>query len=904
MDASKQRFRRKNKRRSHHGRPVSSDRRVTETTSLDGRPSVSRAMDTVNSEQLQWARLLRGQMDGVQSSHLDFVTPLLGSFGLDGDQPNPITCSSPLPVEPPEKPSEQAVGMVGKMIPQTAKEPSNEHQSPASLSRLRLKLRALVEGGSDWSVVGPVGWELLEATGDPRCAAQLVEFAFLSGDLSTTGTVIDRLKKLPLEFYMFIHPAIREELVGKLWRSGECDKILPCILGYDQGSDLMPMERLLLFDVLSKRPDSTEAHMYFEQFKSPLRRAAGGGPGRAVGYSADRLNLTAGRVALSLGYKSTAKALLQEINQTSPEYEESLRLLIDQTVDDDDLAGSHYVELLLADRNTDDRLARLQVFIDATRGIGGFKDRNRPALNDILSDALNWVSKGPKEWASLSKLLSRNLDLIEVLPGLDAIFRTNAVAFHNQELDRALWQGPFTLATEGDGLPLFWSGVGALHNYCHEGPGAEGLLRQAKRLVETSRAKTSRPLPFFWRELLDAAIQWVTRTPSILEANRQRMLLQLRVARPSELLSSADVENYVETGATNDQQVIAGLREWTIAKGYHQLEARLIERSGRNRHFTNGELGRLWTLAQKVQRHDLAWRIASVAAARDCLSAGARHAWAISGEKRTTYPMLAFSDQVASACMEGLSKEGRKLAQATMVIGPLLPELIHWLDSSTSLSKVPYPSHDSIEATTDQFLNKLDWIGAKKRLRLVQQGQSVTSRRPFFAQVLPANQWSILLAALTDRLGVNAWQGRLAYLDEKVTDLIPRLASRQDLRRHSSRIARWLRDLTPVQRSAWQDLSRIARSSDLRNDLQLGASTTGGSTTLQSELAMFLCRLTTAIYQNHFMAIKSLQVMRVPVTQVRDLEGWILSEAYTEVRKELKSVVRMPVPSRLVKLIE
>lgn len=56
------------------------------------------------------------------------------------------------------------------------------------------------------------------------------------------------------------------------------------------------------------------------------------------------------------------------------------------------------------------------------------------------------------------------------------------------------------------------------------------------------------------------------------------------------------------------------------------------------------------------------------------------------------------------------------------------------------------------------------------------------------------------------------------------------------------------------------------------------------------------------IYQNHFMALTSLQAMRAPVGILWDLETFLLGESYSDVRTKLQSQNRVLVPNALKRL--
>ena len=67
-------------------------------------------------------------------------------------------------------------------------------------------------------------------------------------------------------------------------------------------------------------------------------------------------------------------------------------------------------------------------------------------------------------------------------------------------------------------------------------------------------------------------------------------------------------------------------------------------------------------------------------------------------------------------------------------------------------------------------------------------------------------------------------------------------------------------------------------------------------------MACFVCRLATVIYQNHHMALTSLQAMRAPVGVIWDLETFLLGDGYSDIRLKLQSQSRVLVPNALKRL--
>jgi hypothetical protein len=211
------------------------------------------------------------------------------------------------------------------------------------------------------------------------------------------------------------------------------------------------------------------------------------------------------------------------------------------------------------------------------------------------------------------------------------------------------------------------------------------------------------------------------------------------------------------------------------------------------------------------------------------------------------------------------------------------------LDQGASVTKAAAAPHDSLEARIDSGIAKLEWLPVpKRRYRFSFESALGGTPLPSFMQVLPSNAWSLVVARVAERLGINAWGWRLSRLHSQIADLIPRLASRQDLRRQSAKVASWLKELTPEQRTAWQDLASLGRALD--------------DQTAVASLAAFVCRVATIICPNHHMALTSLQAMRAPVAIMWDLETWLLGDGYSQLRVEMGTSTRVPVPNSLIKL--
>lgn len=782
-------------------------------------------------------------------------------------------------------------GLARPALSTGAATPAAPAARPASLVRtpehLELKIRQLVEADAGWERIGPLALALFDLRRDAVAAARVVELAFLHASTAEIEALLQEFKQKARDFYRHIHPAVRAHLVARLWRESAGDTLAGVLFRDRDEVWLTPIERLFLFESMATAKDAATPFIYFRRYKGELLGAVAE-LGAYVGLVQAAFLLQVGRLAIDVGDDAEARELLEQIDAGEPERDEALRLLLDVAVERNKAGRSHYVELLTAAASPAERLRLLGQFLAATRGLGGFRDRNRPALNEIMKDPLAWLGDGPELWATLSELIVAHRNLDALLPNLFEVFRANAVRFHAPLLDQALWQGTAAVAAETarDG---YWRGVGLLHHFVAAGPAAEAALWEAKALVTSAKRAWQQPLPFAWRELQKAAYAWVAKSHYLLEADRARMLQQLRVAVDPEAVAIIDLEQYVEQAETAPLPVLAALQALAAAKAAPALESRLILKRAQHAHLTNADLNRLWQLANERREPDLAWRVATVLQARQALAASVRAAWEISGEKRAHYAFQNPPKIVVDRCLKGFPPRAARLAYASLHVGPMLPELLALLDPGATVTRaVPAPL-DSVEARVDKALATLAWLqGPRRRYRFSFEAAAGATALPAFMHVLPANPWSLIVARLAEHFGLNAWGWKLSRLNSQIVDLIPRLASRQDLRRHSGKVAKWLKDLTPEQRAAWQDLATLSRSLE---DEEAAAA-----------LAIFLCRLATVVLPHHLQALTSLHAMRAPAVVIWDLEAWLLSDVYSEVRGQLGTRNRVLVPNALQRL--
>jgi hypothetical protein len=753
-----------------------------------------------------------------------------------------------------------------------------------SIEHIELEIRSLVSADATWAEIRPHATQLINASNTPANGARILELAFLRGSSDDVQVTLMQLNTSVNDYYPCIHQAVRAHIVARLWKDGNANEIAAPIFKVRNEDFLQPIERLFAFYSMSQADDPTGPFMYFRKYRRELIGALDT-VGPHVGVEAGHFYITVAKLAVALGYDEEARSVLEAISADNRFFDEALKISLEARVENQKIGCSKYKDTLLATSDYRKRLEILAGFFVATRDLGGFRDRNRPAFNELLRQPFDYFNDDPEIVSSLSHLLVKNRDLESMLPNLFEVFRINALRFSQPDLDSALWSGPISLEG-GNPRDAYWHGVGLLHQFINSNS-HEKSLWNARQFVETAKLNWKDPIPFSWKELHKSAVVNITKTIYVSESNRQLKARQLRVAGPHENVTINDIESYLKSGVDRPIPVLKRLEQIAGERKAFTLETELLLARTRATHLTNDDISRVWELANAKSCGDLAWRSATVLCARQSLKPAVRHSWDISGEKRGSYSMIPIERPVADLCMKGFSRAGMRLCYAILQVGPLLPELLSYLDPTSKLHKRPAAVSGSGEAEVDKLLYGLNWLKhSRKSYHFGFQGRDPGI--PGFIQVLPSNNWSILVAKLSECLGVNSWGWSLSRLNSNIVDLIPRLATRQDLKRHSNKIAKWLRALKPEQRAAWQELAQLSRVIS--------------DTEAKEIMAVFVCQLATVIHQNHHLALTSLQSMRAPVGVIWNFENWLLSDSYTKIRKTIGTNTRVLVPNSLQRI--
>jgi hypothetical protein len=753
-------------------------------------------------------------------------------------------------------------------------------------------LRQKVNAGAPWSELRDLAWQRLTRSPDVETAAAIVELAFLHGSVDEAGATLERVRGIGPDFYLDIHGSVREKLGVALWETRYKASISELLLRERDHQALRGIEKRLVFHILAAAKDPAIPWMYFRSHQASILEERHFPVPQAL--SVDATLLKAARVGLELGHDELARSLLDEIPADSLYRDEALQVLCsisyEPRVEGTDTCDAT-IDIVRSESDWREKLNLLHGLLAQVRQSSNQPDRRRSSINELLRAPLGLMPKSEAAWRQLAALLVSYRDLEPVLPNLLEVFRQNAGQFHAPALDFALWvafldEEESSLTTDTV-AKAYWIGVAKLHQFVAQGPRYESCLWRGRELVALAAVEWDRPVPVQWRDLVHAAATACAAATHHFEYDRQLMVRQCRVAHERDLIAVGDIEEYLKKNDLPAVGILSELIEVCRKRKADSLEFRLIMIRARSSHLVNRDLQSCWRMAIANSCWDDAWRTATILRARAVLTDQVRFAWDMSGENRSRYSFNVPQAEHLQSCLFGLPQPVARLITGCLSVGPRLPELFAIKYPNVRAVNPFMASLKNPDTELDKALDKIPWMPARERgyVFSYELDSAPGSHLPAFIHVLPQNVWSQLVLRICDRMGMHVWSWKISMLQKVITELVQRGSPVSGLQRQTSKVARWMRDLTPEQRSSWQEIAGLARVMD-DAEAQIG-------------IAKFVCRMATVICQSHFEALTSLQQMRAPVAVTWDLESWILSNEYTKIRQAMGTISRVPVPASL-----
>ena len=735
-----------------------------------------------------------------------------------------------------------------------------------------LKLRKKIEGEQSWTAFRAEAWQLYESFPRPDMAARLLELVFLYGSAAELEEVLGSLQRDTVEFYTLVDANIRIHLVIKLWQAKRRTILDGLLFRKDLSLRLLPLERLYCCWSLVATDEGAQAYKYFKRYDQEIWNAQKL-YGAQIKQSESVLALALGRLALQADDEPTAIKLLESVSKHSEEFQPALDILLELRVERDANGLCAYGQKLQKELDWRGRLALLDSFLLRIQRYEAGAPKDRAALNELLKEPLKWFPETPEAWQGLAEVLLEYQQLEYLLPHILHIFQQRAVQFNKPAFDHALWSEVRKHDFGEEIRNWFWQSVALLHEFTWGLGQNEALLWESRRQYREAREHAGKELPLSWQQLHKGLLQWIAKTDRLDEAARQRLLVLTKLMGDTQEISEADICAYLGQVAHPTQEVMAALENLARERQQWGLESFILDRKAMMLHYTNQDLARLWHLGYRLKRHDQCWRVASLLRSRHVLHESLDRHWSICGEKKREFTVHELQSSHLKKIITSFDGYDRRLAEALVTIGPVIPELLSILNQHlVPLKKVRGLSEAEVEI--HQVLEKMDCIAQPKRLLSSNPSGMWPSKPPFFASLLDT-KWSLVFMALAQRLGIPTWDWQLSLLHHQIETIIPKMTRGAELPM-SGKVGRWLRALSPQQRRAWYDLAQLAKRFTDEE--------------AQVLMARLLAKIATAMLPDHPLALNSLEKMRAPLRLRWDLEHWIASEIYGEVRRSLGTV--------------
>jgi hypothetical protein len=741
-------------------------------------------------------------------------------------------------------------------------------------------LRKKIEASPNFAHFRSDAWRLLEKYPRPEIAARLIELALMYGTAEDLAYCLQHLDWPPGEYFPFIADQMREQVLLRLWTSKQHVLMDQTYFRKDFILKLMPVERWYLTWSLVDNGKHDRLYHWYRRNQHEIW-AMQKQFGSRIQKSDTELRFAIGSAAFRMDDEDLAMQMLESIPQSAPEFARAIDLLLDVRVDRDERGLSSYEARLSRELDWNDRIGLLDSFLLRAQKLEQLLPKDRAALNTLLADPLRWFPDSPDAVHLVAQTVLKYADLEPLLPNVLKVFRDHAQTFQKPAFEHALWAPVQAHVFKHPEVNAFWRSIALLHGFAVGLGQDEKMLWEARDLYAEAQtyAGQSKTLPHSWSELHKALVQWVSKSDRLDEVSRKRLTMIAKLCGESREVSEEDIHAYLAAVREPHLDILETMIALARARRQEELELFILSHKAKALHHTNQALARIWEIGAALKKNDLSWRAATLLHIRQRLAPEVEKAWLIVGEKRREFPFHDLSETQLKIIYANFEGNEQKLVEAVATVGPLIPELLASLNPHlVALKRTKAIS--KTEAEVSEYLESVEWLTKPKKQFSLGTGGLWQTRPPFFSN-LTEGKWCGLFIGLSQRLGLNAWDWQLSLLSQQIEALIPRM-TRSSETMQASKVGRWLRSLSAVQRKAWYDLAQVSKKFE--------------DESAQEVLGRFLAILTTTIYQDHIGALSTLERVRAPLRLRWDTENWMISKDYTEIRMSLGSqaIARLP----------
>ena len=721
------------------------------------------------------------------------------------------------------------------------------------------KIRTLTTAGVPFAAVAPWFWRAFESQPTAELAVKMLEYAWFKGTPAEQVATIQSFLDWQLRFYHLVKPRVRCGLLLAI--SFHRPALTITLLNQLPNEALFePVEHLMYLVCLHRNLVGGDMYEYYIRYQSVVDEAVaqlqGGDKAPLSGLYYD--------LALASLHKYDTLQTTHCLAKIAPEgiwQEKALDL--QKKLEDVSTIG---VEASLLSQITEQkdwraRLATLRGFIEVVeQKSDSYSQSHLVMVNDLLADPLSLMPVNPITLNELAHLLASHLTLHDLLPNIKNLFLDRAKLFDGRRHETAFWS-PLLEQRGASPLMLYLRGIALFHLTVAADRFDEEALCTSYDLIQKNNSLIG-----------SAAVLWTEMVKEFLKEGRIEQSGDRLIATKLLVLSGW---HHVD----EKQQLSLVEKEQTSTKFLARL-IRLVPHGAEGQRFkkklcasnplalrtSNSELDDIWLNACKAQDFDLAWRAASVALARNVLQPNIFQIWSLFGEKKPmTDQWPSFGIAMALVALEHKSPEVRQFMDDLVALRPVLLPLL--------LGEMGEPPRESLLWRFPGIKASLDAIGWLKIGKLGMAPDQVLAP-------LEGRVFSMSVTEIAGRLGISAFKWDGGLLRKVILPFSNESSAGITLFADRS-IATQLRCDAEQQGR----LARVTRT--------LGAL---APNELYGTLISFVTRLAVTVGGDHFGALADLQKMAVDLGVINQLENWILSDAYSRIRKEMRIVNRHLVP--------
>ncbi|MBP9708307.1 MAG: hypothetical protein KBD78_11735 [Oligoflexales bacterium] len=753
----------------------------------------------------------------------------------------------------------------------------------------QIQLKYLIDKDAAWSEISVVAKKILQSDNSESTKAKLVEVCYLNGDKNDVFKLLNEIFEGQADWYLLVHEKIREGIARTFWEfHSEPTPITMILLSVRNSNALLPIEAHFIYLAMRQNIDLSSAYLFFLNHKSEIFHSVSALRNITL-QSLEAFVIYVASHAISIGIYDDARRFLNQIPNDSEHFPEALSLLA--KIRHTRIRQKGEIETSLADKSSWQlRLSQLDGTIERAKLTPNLSSGYIEELNFLIEDITNWLPGLPSAWRSMSRVLIKHFNFREKLPALLEVFKNHAREYQEGRVEAAFWEPVIEEAKIVEFEDLKYLHVLArIHLFVVQGKDAEVLLWEAKNIDSSLQASPLYDKYFSWQELVRSASDHITSLNNFSVTDRKMMLHQLAVVGEFNVMSSEEIDEYLHETNCLSSQSIDYLIRLAKSRGFDDSEFKLFRIKSSRFSLTNNDLDRMFSLSVRLMKPDLSWRCLTLLKSRQVLALELNSPWNMTSENRIDFFPLVLDPKDIDLMLEESSDLEKIIAKFCIFAGPQITKLLVDLDSRCKSASNTSAKRLSGSENIIRSLQRQTWFKYPDKIFYFSRHRSA-SHHPLFvllSQTKAIETWKYTLYLLIEASGAYYWNFDIFYLHSLINEHLSIFSGgRISAIQSTPKISNWWKNLNPVERQALLDMHGILQKINSEKFVEI--------------VEKFYIRLATALTQNHFEALSSLREMKASMSQIWDLEAFLLSECYSKLRFLKSTHINKPIPKSIV----